>query len=387
MNHLLAKIGSYPFEKLNLLHTDIKPSKDVINLSIGEPKLNADSKVLDILNKEANSFSNYPPMNALPELSEAYRQYLESHFGIENVAEDEVCLVAGTREGTFSIIQALFNKENVKEKPYVVMPNPFYQIYGGATTLAGGEAKFLDCPEEDNFQPDLDSLKSEDWQKCQILVLCSPNNPTGSVLPLSKLKEILNLADKYDFYVVSDECYVDLYTSEKSCPSILQASSDRSDRLIALHSLSKRSNLPGFRSGFACSGKKTISAYKKFRSFHGVSVPLPIQKASVEAWLNYDFVAENRKSYNDKFSLAADMFKDKVSNVIPEGAFYLWLDVRDGQSFSKKILEKEGLIVLPGSYLSAEVNGFNPGEKYVRIALVYDFETTEEALKRINNLL
>ena len=387
MNHLLSKIGSYPFEKLNLLLKDIKPSKDVINLSIGEPKLNADPKVLNILNKETNSFSNYPPMNALPELSEAYRQYLKSHFGIENVAEDEVCLVAGTREGTFSIIQALFNKENVKEKPYVVMPNPFYQIYGGATTLAGGEAKFLDCPEEDNFQLDLDSLKSEDWQKCQILVLCSPNNPTGSVLPLNKLKNILDLAEKYDFYVVSDECYVDLYTSEKSCPSILQASSDRSDRLIALHSLSKRSNLPGFRSGFACSGKKTISAYKKFRSFHGVSVPLPIQKASVEAWLNYDFVAENRKSYNDKFSLASNMLKDKVSNVIPDGAFYLWLDVRDGQSFSKKILEKEGLIVLPGSYLSAEVNGFNPGEKYVRIALVYDFETTEEALKRINNLL
>ena len=387
MNHLLSKIGSYPFEKLNRLLKDIKPSKEVINLSIGEPKLNADSKVLDILNKETNSFSSYPPMNAVPELSEAYRQYLKSHFGIENVTEDEVCLVAGTREGTFSIIQALFNKENVKEKPYVVMPNPFYQIYGGATTLAGGEAKFLDCPEEDNFQPDLDSLKSEDWQKCQILVLCSPNNPTGSVLPLSKLKDILDLAEKYDFYVVSDECYVDLYTSEKSCPSILQASSDRSDRLIALHSLSKRSNLPGFRSGFACSGKKTISAYKKFRSFHGVSVPLPIQKASVEAWLNYDFVAENRKSYNDKFSLAADMLKDKVSNVIPEGAFYLWLDVKDGESYSKKILEKEGLIVLPGSYLSAEVNGFNPGEKYVRIALVYDFETTEEALKRINNLL
>jgi len=387
MNHLLSKIGSYPFEKLNRLLKDIKPSKEVINLSIGEPKLNADSKVLDILNKETNSFSSYPPMNAVPELSEAYRQYLKSHFGIENVTEDEVCLVAGTREGTFSIIQALFNKENVKNKPYVVMPNPFYQIYGGATTLAGGEAKFLDCPEEDNFQPDLGSLKSEDWQKCQILVLCSPNNPTGSVLPLSKLKDILDLADKYDFYVVSDECYVDLYTSEESCPSILQASSGRSDRLIALHSLSKRSNLPGFRSGFACSGKKTISAYKKFRSFHGVSVPLPIQKASVEAWLNYDFVAENRKSYNDKFSLAADMLKDKVSNVIPEGAFYLWLDVKDGESYSKKILEKEGLIVLPGSYLSAEVNGFNPGEKYVRIALVYDFETTEEALKRINNLL
>ena len=387
MNHLLSKIGSYPFEKLNRLLKDIKPSKEVINLSIGEPKLNADSKVLDILNKETNSFSSYPPMNAVPELSEAYRQYLKSHFGIENVTEDEVCLVAGTREGTFSIIQALFNKENVKNKPYVVMPNPFYQIYGGATTLAGGEAKFMDCPEEDNFQPDLGSLKSEDWQKCQILVLCSPNNPTGSVLPLSKLKDILDLADKYDFYVVSDECYVDLYTSEESCPSILQASSGRSDRLIALHSLSKRSNLPGFRSGFACSGKKTISAYKKFRSFHGVSVPLPIQKASVEAWLNYDFVAENRKSYNDKFSLAADMLKDKVSNVIPEGAFYLWLDVKDGESYSKKILEKEGLIVLPGSYLSAEVNGFNPGEKYVRIALVYDFETTEEALKRINNLL
>ena len=387
MNHLLSKIGSYPFEKLNRLLKDIKPSKEVINLSIGEPKLNADSKVLDILNKETNSFSSYPPMNAVPELSEAYRQYLKSHFGIENVTEDEVCPVAGTREGTFSIIQTLFNKENVKKKPYVVMPNPFYQIYGGATTLAGGEAKFLDCPEEDNFQPNLGSLESEDWQKCQILVLCSPNNPTGSVLPLSKLKDILDLAEKYDFYVVSDECYVDLYTSEESCPSILQASSGRSDRLIALHSLSKRSNLPGFRSGFACSGKKTISAYKKFRSFHGVSVPLPIQKASVEAWLNYDFVAENRKSYNDKFSLAADMLKDKVSNVIPEGAFYLWLDVKDGESYSKKILEKEGLIVLPGSYLSAEVNGFNPGEKYVRIALVYDFETTEEALKRINNLL
>ena len=387
MNHLLSKIGSYPFEKLNRLLKDIKPSKEVINLSIGEPKLNADSKVLDILNKETNSFSSYPPMNAVPELSEAYRQYLKSHFGIENVTEDEVCLVAGTREGTFSIIQALFNKENVKNKPYVVMPNPFYQIYGGATTLAGGEAKFLDCPEEDNFQPDLGSLKSEDWQKCQILVLCSPNNPTGSVLPLSKLKDILDLADKYDFYVVSDECYVDLYTSEESCPSILQASSGRSDRLIALHSLSKRSNLPGFRSGFACSGKKTISAYKKFRSFHGVSVPLPIQKASVEAWLNYDFVAENRKSYNDKFSLAADMLKDKVSNVIPEGAFYLWLDVKNGESFSKNVLEKEGVIVLPGSYLSSEVNGFNPGEKYVRIALVYDFETTKEALKRINNLL
>ena len=387
MNHLLSKIGSYPFEKLNLLLKEIKPSKEVINLSIGEPKLNADSKVLDILNQETKSFSNYPPMNAIPELSEAYRQYLKNHFGIKNVAEDEVCLVAGTREGTFSIIQALFNKENVKDKPYVVMPNPFYQIYGGATTLAGGKAKFLDCPEEKNFQPDLGSLKGEDWQKCQILVLCSPNNPSGSVLPLSKLKDILDLAEKYDFYVVSDECYVDLYTSEESCPSILQVSSDRSDRLVALHSLSKRSNLPGFRSGFACSGKKTISAYKKFRSFHGVSVPLPIQKASVEAWLNFDFVAKNRQSYKDKFSLAADTFKDKVTNIIPEGGFYLWLDVEDGQSFSKNILEKEGLIVLPGSYLSAEVNGLNPGEKYVRIALVYDFETTQEALKRINNLL
>ncbi len=386
MNHLISEIQSYPFERLRKLLQPKRASGE-INLSIGEPKHEASPKILEAINEHKALFSQYPPMAMIPELKNSYKNYLESNFGLNEITDDEVFLVGGTREGTFSAIQTMVSRENLADKPNVCMPNPYYQIYGGATLFAGAIPFFLDCNENKNFQLDVSATDEQVWQACQVLVLCSPSNPTGKVMSREELCQVVELSKKFDFKVLSDECYIDIYFGEKPT-SILQAAMEVNGNLenvMALHSLSKRSNLPGFRSGCATGDQKIISAYAKYRAFHGVSVPLPIQNASVLAWQDDAMVEKNRAAYQEKFTLAEEIL-DK-DNLTPEGAFYLWLKVADAEVFVKKLYDEEQVIVLPGKYLGAENNGVNPAEQYLRIALVHDIELTTKALNSIKKVL
>ena len=386
MNNLIAEIQSYPFERLRKL-INPKKSPEEINLSIGEPKHPASPKILDAINQNKELFSHYPPMAMVPELKKSYQKYLANNLELKDIKDEEIFLVGGTREGTFSAIQTMVNREAVSKKPYVCMPNPYYQIYGGATLFAGAKPYFLNCSEENNFQIDLENIDQAIWEQCQLLVLCSPSNPTGKVMSKAELCKVVKLSKEFGFKVLSDECYIDIYFGEKPT-SLLEAAMEVNgslENVLALHSLSKRSNLPGFRSGCATGDANIISAFSKYRMFHGVSVPLPIQNASTLAWADDKTVEDNRAAYAEKFKLAEEIL-DKDS-LTPDGAFYLWLKVRDAEAFTKKLYDEEQVIVLPGKYLGAEDKGQNPAEQYLRIALVHDIESTTKALMSIRKVL
>ena len=388
MNHLINEIESYPFDKLRRLLSSVNPNKkdnDLINLSIGEPKKRASREVLKILAKNKELFSQYPPLGSMNALNSSYKGYLKKRFNIKEVSNDNILNLGGTREGTFSVIQSLFNKKIKSAKPFVLMPNPFYQIYGGAALLAGGISKQINLNEDNNFSLDLDSVKEDVWKKCQIFVACSPSNPTGNVMKKDEIRKIIKLSRKYEFYIVSDECYIDIYRESKPHSFIETSYKEFGNfkNIVSLHSLSKRSNLPGFRSGMICGDKKLINNFKKYRSFHGVSIPLPIQIASARAWSDEEIVEDNRRFYNKNFYLA-----DKILNYkAPNGAFYMWLKTPNGEKFSKTLFKEKNIISLPGKYLAVSKNGKNPAENYVRIALVHDNKIIKEALDKIADIL
>lgn len=388
MNHFIAEIGSYPFDKLRNLLSKVSPDKknnSFINLSVGEPQKNSNPEVLRILNKNKKLFSQYPPMDSIFDLTSAYKDYLSQRFDIKVLSDENILNLGGTREGTFSVIQSLFNREMKSKKPYILMPNPFYQIYGGASLLAGGISKHINLNETNNFSLDLDSIKESTWKKCQILVLCSPSNPAGSVMSEKEILKVIKLSRKYGFYIVSDECYVDIYRNNppKSLIEVSFKKYGNFKNILSLHSLSKRSNLPGFRSGMICGDKILIKNFKKYRSFHGVSIPIPIQMASCEAWRDEKFVIGNRDFYNENFYLANKILDYKQ----PEGAFYMWLETENGENFSKKLYKEKNIVTLPGKYLAVSKNGKNPAENYVRIALVHNRKIVKEALEKISDIL
>ena len=388
MNHFIAEIGSYPFDKLRNLLSKVSPDKknnSFINLSVGEPQKNSNPEVLRILNKNKKLFSQYPPMDSIFDLTSAYKDYLSQRFDIKVLSDENILNLGGTREGTFSVIQSLFNREMKSKKPYILMPNPFYQIYGGASLLAGGISKHINLNDTNNFSLDLDSVTESTWKKCQILVLCSPSNPAGSVMSEKEILKVIKLSRKYGFYIVSDECYVDIYRNNppKSLIEVSFKKYGNFKNILSLHSLSKRSNLPGFRSGMICGDKILIKNFKKYRSFHGVSIPIPIQMASCEAWRDEKFVIGNRDFYNENFYLANKILDYKQ----PEGAFYMWLETKNGENFSKKLYKEKNIVTLPGKYLAVSKNGKNPAENYVRIALVHNRKIVKEALEKISDIL
>ena len=388
MNHFIAEIGSYPFDKLRNLLSKVSPDKknnSFINLSVGEPQKNSNPEVLRILNKNKKLFSQYPPMDSIFDLTSAYKDYLSQRFDIKVLSDENILNLGGTREGTFSVIQSLFNREMKSKKPYILMPNPFYQIYGGASLLAGGISKHINLNDTNNFSLDLDSVTESTWKKCQILVLCSPSNPAGSVMSEKEILKVIKLSRKYGFYIVSDECYVDIYRNSppKSLIEVSFKKYGNFKNILSLHSLSKRSNLPGFRSGMICGDKILIKNFKKYRSFHGVSIPIPIQMASCEAWRDEKFVIGNRDFYNENFYLANKILDYKQ----PEGAFYMWLETKNGENFSKKLYKEKNIVTLPGKYLAVSKNGKNPAENYVRIALVHNRKIVKEALEKISDIL
>lgn len=395
MNPLLEKLQPYPFEKLKALLSDVKPpaTKTAISLSIGEPKHEAPNIVKQALIDHIDKLSVYPTTIGLLELRQAMASWVEKRFSVPQgwvTPENHILPVNGTREALFSFTQAVV--DNSKEA-LVISPNPFYQIYEGAALLSGAKPYYLACTQENNFIPDFDKVPADIWQKCQILFLCSPSNPTGSITPIETLKKLIKLADTYNFVIASDECYSELYFDESNPPAgLLTACAEMErhdfDKCVVFHSLSKRSNLPGLRSGFVAGDAKILKKFLLYRTYHGCAMPEQTQYASIAAWHDEQHVVANRVLYREKYDAVLSILSPVIDIKKPDGGFYLWpkTPIADTE-FTKQLLIKQNVLVVPGSYLSREIDGLNPGKNRVRMALVAPVKECIEAANRIKEFL
>lgn len=391
MNHALAQLQPYPFEKLRTLLAGVQPAADrsPIALSIGEPKHRSPEFVGQALTANLDKLAVYPTTLGLPELRQSITAWCERRFGVPTGwldAARHVLPVNGTREALFAFTQAVVDRN---ANGLVVSPNPFYQIYEGAAFLAGAEPHYLPCLEDHGFNPDFDAVPAEVWQRCQILFLCSPGNPTGALIPLKTLKKLIALADEHDFVIAADECYSELYFDEDAPPpGLLSACAElgRSDfkRCVVFHSLSKRSNLPGLRSGFVAGDGEILKHFLLYRTYHGCAMPVQTQLASVAAWNDEAHVRANRDLYREKFDAVLKILAPVMDVQRPDGGFYLWARTPgDDAQFTRELFAAEHVTVVPGSYLSREVNGINPGAGRVRMALVAPLAECIEAAERI----
>ena len=394
MNDRLALLTAYPFERLARLKAGQQPPAGLphIAMSIGEPKHAPPAFVIDALRQNLGKLDSYPATLGLPEMRAACAAWLGRRFAVRVSADTMVLPVNGTREALFSFVQAVVSTAGAA-KPVVAMPNPFYQIYEGAALLAGAEPLFLNTFAEQRFQPDLDAVPAATWDRCQVLFLCSPGNPTGAVLSLDYLRHALELAERHDFVIAADECYAELYRDEAAPPpSLLQAAvangHDEFQRCLVFHSLSKRSSVPGLRSGFVAGDPALIKPYLLYRTYHGCAMPVPTQLASIAAWNDDAHAAANRALYREKFARVLPILAPVLDVVEPDGAFYLWPDVqRDDETFTRELFARQNLTILPGSYLARDTAAGNPGRRRVRISLVAPLDECVNAAQRIRNFL
>ena len=333
------------------------------------------------------------PTAGIPALREAIAAWCERRFNVPAGwldASKHVLPVNGTREALFAFTQTVVNRS---DDGLVISPNPFYQIYEGAAFLAGAKPHYLPCLIEHGFNPDFDAVPAQIWKRCQILFLCSPGNPTGALIPLQTLKKLIALADEHDFVIAADECYSELYFDEDAPPAgLLSACAElgRQDfkRCVVFHSLSKRSNLPGLRSGFVAGDADILKAFLLYRTYHGCAMPIQTQLASIAAWNDEEHVQANRALYREKFDAVLQILSPVMDVQRPDGGFYLWPDVGGNDArFCRDLFVAEHVTVVPGSYLSREVDGFNPGAGRVRMALVAPLAECVEAAERIREFV
>lgn len=392
MNPNLKNLHPYPFEKLTQLKAGITPpaEKSSIMLSIGEPAHTTPPFIKDVLVENLGSLSNYPTTKGIPTLRKAITDWLGKRFECDVDFETQVLPVNGTREALFSFAQCVVDSA---KNSLVVMPNPFYQIYEGAALLAGAEPYFLNTTAENNYLPDFENVPAEIWKRCQLLYICSPANPSGTVMSETDFETVLNLAEKYDFIIASDECYSELYDDEANPPGgLLQVAAKMGNanfkRCVVFHSLSKRSNCAGLRSGFVAGDADILKNYFAYRTYHGCAMSLPTQYASIAAWQDEAHVVENRRLYREKFAAFVDILKDVCDIQKPPASFYIWLKTEMSDTdFARELFAQENVTVLPGSFLSREFNGINPAANHVRIALVAPLAECIDAAKRIKNFL
>jgi len=364
---------TYPFEKLNNLLKDITPSSDydALSLTIGEPQFETPQFILDALNEHATLLNKYPKTSGEMVLREAMLQYNQNRFGL-TLDNTQIIPTFGTREVLFNFPQFLLH--DVKD-PVMVFPNPFYQIYEGAAKASRAEVIYLNLNEANNFQPEVDEVA---LAKADLVILNSPNNPTSSVMLMEDLKKWVELALKYNFVLLNDECYADLYLG-KPLPSLLNASIEVGNasfkNILVINSVSKRSSAPGLRSGFIAGDAEILKSYMVYRTYVGCASPLPLQHAAAVAWADQDHVNGFREKYKSNF----DVVKEVLGLDAPEATFYIWLKVEDEIAFTTKLYKEYNLKVIPGSFLGRE----GEGQGYVRLALVYESEKTKEALERI----
>ncbi len=408
MNHNLTHLHPYPFAKMAKLLADSAPALTYseIKLGIGEPKHEPPAFVLDVLRENLDKISHYPTTNGLFELRQTIAHWLEKRFFLTHVDPDtQILPVMGTREAIFSIVQAVVDHTAddaanpalppSHQPPTIVMPNPFYQIYEGAAILAQATPYFVPCTRDNDFKGDYHAVPRDIWARTQLSFVCSPNNPPGSVMTMEDWEYLIRLSDQYGFVIASDECYSELYF-DKAPIGLLQACAALGrhyfKNCIVFHSLSKRSNLPGLRSGFVAGDAKILQAYLQYRTYQGCAMPIPHQLASIAAWQDEKHVAHNRQLYQEKFALWMSELGELLELRMPEAGFYFWIKAPeqfegDDEVFVKALYEQANIHALAGRYLSREINGHNPGKGYVRIALVASVDESREAIGRIRQLL
>jgi N-succinyldiaminopimelate aminotransferase len=395
MNPLLDTLQPYPFEKLSRLKSGIHPPVDLrpIALSIGEPKHPTPALIGEALTAHLGALTQYPASKGLPELRQGIAEWLGRRFNLPAEAVDperHILPCNGTREALFAFAQAVVDPG---QRALVLMPNPFYQIYEGAALLAGAQPYFLNTTQQTGFLPDFNHVPEEVWAQCQLLYICSPGNPTGAVMPAETHRQLIELAERFDFIIAADECYSELYDDESSPPpGLLQTAWEMGNtkfkRCVVFHSLSKRSNAPGLRSGFVAGDATILSKFLLYRTYHGAALSLPVQYASLAAWQDEAHVVANRSLYREKFAAVTDILGDVLPVTIPAAGFYLWPRIHgDDQEFAKTLYADKNVTVLPGSYLSRDYFGVNPGRGYVRMALVAPLDECVDAAHRIRDFI
>jgi N-succinyldiaminopimelate aminotransferase len=396
MNKDLSRLQQYPFEKLAQLKLGLQPPEnlDHIALSMGEPQHPPPQIVIESLTSNMHQLSAYPSTRGSDDLREAIADWISRRFdiapGLIN-PERHVLPVSGTREALFAIAQAVIDRN--RDDSLVFMPNPFYQIYEGAALLAGAQPHYLDCVEANGFMPDLDAITASQWQGCQMFYICSPGNPTGAIMSPEYLQKLIELAHQHNFVIVSDECYSEIYFDENSPPPGLlgvaaQMGNEDFSHCLAFHSLSKRSNLPGLRSGFVAGDARLLESFLHYRTYHGCALPSVTQIASATAWRDELHVVENRRLYREKFAQVLALLSDTLAPQKPQAGFYLWASTPISDTeFTQRLYAEQNVTVLPGRYLSRDSGNGSPGDNRVRMALVAPVDKCLEAATRINSLL
>lgn len=383
-----SNLPDYAFPRLRALLDAHAPGGDPIAMTIGEPKHPMPGFVGEVIAANLDGFGVYPPNEGTPELLAANAAWLKRRYGVE-IGPERIMGLNGTREGLFNAAIALCPESKNGRQPAVLMPNPFYQVYAVAALAVGAEPVYVPAVASGGFLPDFGRLDPALLDRTAIVYLCSPANPQGAVASRDYWSALLALAEKHDFIVLADECYSEVWL-RAAPPGVLDVAARMGadpERVFAFHSLSKRSNLPGLRSGFVAGGPKGIAQMRKLRSFSGAPVPLPLQKVAERAWGEEAHVEASRALYQEKFTDAAEVFAGLQGFDLPEGGFFLWLPVEDGEAAALKLWRETGVRVLPGAYLSREVNGDNPGKEYIRVALVAPRDETRRGLTRLRDCL
>jgi N-succinyldiaminopimelate aminotransferase len=396
MNPGLEHLKPYPFERLAELRESVTPPAHLsaINMSIGEPKHPTPQFIHDALIGALDGTGKYPPTRGGPELRGAIANWLIARFELPPNGVDpsrQVLPVNGTREALFSIAQCLVDPRSTSAT--VAMPNPFYQIYEGAALLAGAVPYFISCPAELDFSPAIDAVPARIWDNCQLVYICTPGNPSGQVMDRDQIRQLIELADRHDFNIVSDECYSELYLDENAPPvGLLQVAAElgRADfnRCLVMHSLSKRSNAPGLRSGFVAGDATLLAAFLRYRTYHGCAMPIQVQAASTVAWQDEAHVRENRALYREKFRAVIPILEKHLAIPKPQAGFYLWPEVPfDDVEFCRSLISEQNVITLPGRYLARSDDTGNPGENRIRIVLNDKIDQCIEGAERIAAML
>ena len=383
-----SNLPDYAFPRLRKLLDAHAPGGEQISMTIGEPRHPMPGFVGPILAEHLAGFGVYPPNDGTPELLAAISGWIRRRYGV-SVVEDRIMALNGTREGLFNAAVALGPEQKRGKKPVVLMPNPFYQVYAVAALTVAADPVYVNATAQTGFLPDFASLDAETLDRTAIAYICSPANPQGAVASRDYWADLLALAEKHDFLILADECYAEIWRDAPPV-GILQVAAEVGadpERVFTFHSLSKRSNLPGLRSGFVAGGVEGIARIRKLRSFAGAPLPLPIQRVSEAAWNDDAHVAESLALYHAKFALADQVFAGMQGWQPPAGGFFLWLPVEDGEAAALKLWQETGVRVLPGAYLSRDTAGGNPGKGYIRVALVAPQEETQRGLIKLRDCL
>ena len=390
MNERLKALQPYPFQRLKELLSGLQPPDGLnpISLAIGEPRHPTPKFIQDTLAQNLQGLASYPSTLGTDILRESFVLWLNKRFGLLNLDPSlHVLPTLGSREALFSITQVILDPAQTSQ--ISLCPNPFYQIYEGATLLAGGIPWFVPCTAENNFAPDYDTIPPHIWNRVRLLYVCSPGNPSGHVMTLAEWGKLFELSDRYQFTIVSDECYIDIYPTDKTPPlggleAAYRLGRTQFNRLVSLFSLSKRSSVPGLRSGFIAGEANILKQFLLYRTYHGGAMGLTIQQASAVAWSDEQHVRENRQAYSLKMDRFYDLVNPYLTLEKPDAGFYYWIKTPiDDTHFTQHLFREQGLSVLPGQYLSRIVKNQNPGHYRIRLALVGSLSETEEAAQRL----